>query len=410
MKKITLLSAALLSLGLANAQTSKTYAVTSATAHDYYWSAIREIDLSTGKVLNTLFESDKSAFESFDAVSKTSITTSKTFQANGLDKPFAFGVAASALDAKHNRMYFSPMHSAQIRYIDLDDKDAKFYYNSATLIPQAAGSFLTEENHLTRMALIGKIGYAITNDGNHMFQFTTGKKPVVTDLGALIDDPSNGAISIHNKCSSWGGDIVANTDGLIYLITANKHVFTIDVASRIAKYKGAISGIPGHYTTNGAVVSDAKSVVVTSANPAAGFYTVNMETLAAIAMPNSVANYSISDLANTQLLEGTKTNNTTPQSETIAKTLVSNNSVNVYPNPVTTSNFKVSFDDLDAGNYTVTVTDLQGSQIYNQRVVVNSDNKVDTIDMGRKPSLGLYLVKIADATSKNVFVGKLVVE
>jgi hypothetical protein len=409
MKRISLLSLAFLATGAVFAQNAKTYAITSVTGNDYYWGNIREIDLATGKVVKTLFESDKTQYESVDAVSKASINSSKALPANGVDKPFGFGVAASAFDRKHNRLYFSPMHKAEIRYIDLDDAAAKFHYNTTSLIsPASPNGFLTEENHLTRMVLIGKVGYAITNDGNHIFQFTTGKKPVITDLGALIDDASNGSISVKNKCTSWGGDIVANEDGLIYLISANKHVFTIDVASKVAKYKGQITGIPAQFTTNGAVVSDAKSATVTSANPQSGFYNVNMETLVATLVPNSVTNYSISDLANELLLEGAKKN--TPVETTISKELVANDNVNVFPNPITSNTFKISLDDLTTGNYTLTVTDLIGRQVYNKRIVVNSDNQVENVDLGKKPSNGLYLLKLVDATNKNVFVGKLIVE
>ena len=34
-------------------------------------------------------------------------------------------------------------------------------------------------------------GYAITNDGNHLIRFTTGKKTVITDFGNLIDAETN---------------------------------------------------------------------------------------------------------------------------------------------------------------------------------------------------------------------------
>jgi hypothetical protein len=408
MKKFTLLSAALVAISSLTAQSSKTYAITSQGANDYYWANIREVNLITGKVTKTLFESDKTNFESFDAVSKASInSTAKAFSTSGSDKPFAYGVAASAFDAKHNRLYFSPMHTAQIRYIDLSSGEAKFFYLADKLIDNPTG-YLTEENHLTRMVLIGKVGYAITNDGNHIFQFTTGKKPEVTDLGALIDDASNGALSVHNKCTSWGGDIVADEDGLLYLISANRHVFKVDIASRIAKHLGDIKGIPAQFTTNGAVVNDEGEIILTSANAKSSFYTMNLQTLSAYEFPNSVTGYSISDLANSNLLPSS-----TPKTYATAeysKYIIANDQINVYPNPITTSQFKLSFDEMAKGNYAVTVVDLMGKQVFNKRVVVQNENQVETIDMGKKPSNGLYLVKITDATNKAVFVGKLAVQ
>jgi hypothetical protein len=409
MKKTILLFAGCFTLSIVFAQSAKTYAITSQGANDYYWASIREIDIASGQVTKTLFESDKTAYTTYDALSKTALHTSqKNFSINALDKPFAYGVAAVALDARHNRLYFSPMHQAQIRYVDLSSTEAKFYHLQLPLLTATNGGFLTEENHITRMVLINKVGYAITNNGNHMYQFTTGKKPTVTDMGGLIDDVSNGAISVHNKCSSWGGDLVAAEDGKLYLITANKHVFSIDVASRIAKHLGSITGVPAQFTTNGAVVNDAGKIVLTSSNPAAGFYEMDVKTLVATQIKNTASNFSISDLANANLVAVEKNNsNNNPQLE---KQIIANDKISIYPNPITTSQFKLNLEEMATGNYAVVVTDLMGRQLYNQKIVVQNESQVETINMGKKPANGIYLVKVADASGKSVFVNKLVVE
>jgi hypothetical protein len=52
-------------------------------------------------------------------------------------------------------------------------------------------------------------GYALTNDGNHLIRFTTGKDPVITDLGALTDDASNANNSVHSR-KGFGGDMIAD--------------------------------------------------------------------------------------------------------------------------------------------------------------------------------------------------------
>jgi Secretion system C-terminal sorting domain len=412
MKKSFLLLNSLLVLGLvANAQNSKTYAITSQGVSNYYWGNIKEIDLNNGKVTNTIFETDKTTYKTYDATTKQElIVDAKSMSVNYNDKPFAHGVAASAFDQKHNRLYFSPMHTAQIRYIDLNSPEAKFYFLNTEMIANKTG-YLTEENHITRMVLIGKVGYAITNDGNHLFQFTTAKNATVTDLGALIDDASNGATSIHNKCSSWGGDVVATNEGLLYLISANKQVYTIDVASKIAKYVGMVKGIPAQYTTNGAVVNDAGKIILTSANAAAGFYTLDITTLEATALNETATNVSISDLANANLINTKKTTTySATETRKVNDLLVANDKVNIYPNPVSTSVFKINFDEITNGNYVVAVTDLMGRQILNKRVSVQNESQVETIDMGKKPSSGVYLVKVTDASNKSVYVGKLIVE
>ena len=105
-------------------------------------------------------------------------------------------------------------------------------------------------------------GYALTNDGNHLIKFTTGKKIVITDLGGLLDASSNKAISVHNKCSSWGGDIVADAFGKLYLFTASKNIFKIDITERTATHLGTITGLSGAYTLNGAAVDDDDNVII----------------------------------------------------------------------------------------------------------------------------------------------------
>lgn len=412
MKKTILLFTTTLTLAAtAMAQSSKTYAITSNNSTDYYWSNIREIDVNTGKVINTVFETDKTQFKSFDATTKQELpANAKGFSINYNDKPFAHGVAASAFDQKHNRLYFIPMHTAQLRYIDLNSTDAKFYYQQNELIANPSG-YLTEENHITRMVLINKVGYAITNDGNHLFQFTTAKNAITTELGTLLDDVSNGPISIHNKCTSWGGDIVATDAGLLYLISASKNVFTIDVATRIAKYVGTITGIPAQYTTNGAVVNNDGKVVLTSAIAAAGFYALDVNTLAATIITSTANAYSISDLANANVIATKKTTTTNDLATTkVREILVANDKVNIFPNPITSSQFKLNFDELANGNYALLVTDLMGRQVYSKRVIVQNEAQVETINMGTKPSAGVYLVKLINASNKNVFVGKLIVE
>jgi hypothetical protein len=414
MKKLTLLPVfALAVAGSAFAQNTRTFAITSAGQGNYFWSDIREINLQTGAVVRTIFETDKTGYTAFDATTRKALQApdaNKGFSGGFTEKPFAYGVAACAYDRKHDRLYYTPMHTAQIRYIDLGSAEAKFFYLQDKMIDNASG-YLTEENHITRMVLTGKTGYAITNDGNHVFSFTTGKTPAVKDLGALIDDPANNGISIHNKCTSWGGDLIAANDGSLVLITANRNIFSINPGTRVAKHLGSIKGIPGNFTTNGAVVNDAGKIVVTSANTLGGYYEIDFATLEATKVEGAASAYSTSDLANANELNVRKPTDVLPVEEKkINNVLVSNDNINVYPNPAATPQFKINFDEMQTGQYVVTLVDLMGRQVHAQRVNVQNEAQVETVDLKTKPAKGLYLVKIADAAQKNVFVGKIVFE
>ncbi len=58
--------------------------------------------------------------------------------------------------------------------------------------------------------------------------------------------------------TSWGGDMIADASGNLYVITAHNHVFKIDVQSRMATYISEIKELPAGFTTNGAVVDAAR--------------------------------------------------------------------------------------------------------------------------------------------------------
>ena len=134
------------------------------------------------------------------------------------DKPFSTNSAAMAYDKKHERLYYTPMGIPQLRYIDL--KSGKIYYfeDEAFGVVQHYGD---SRNQITRMVIASDgNGYALTNDANHLVRFSTGNNPVITDLGAVAD--ADAAIySIHSP-NGYGGDMIADAAGNLYLLTANR--------------------------------------------------------------------------------------------------------------------------------------------------------------------------------------------
>src|SRR5205085_1617604 len=99
------------------------------------------------------------------------------------DKPFATNSAACAYDKKHERLYYTPMGINQLRYIDL--KSAKIYYFEDEAFGTVSGPG-DAANQIPRMTMAADgNGYALSNNCDHLVQFTTGKKPTINDLGAL---------------------------------------------------------------------------------------------------------------------------------------------------------------------------------------------------------------------------------
>lgn len=412
MKCKLLLSASLLTTTLFSAtlitvaqDATKSYAVTGKANNTFLWADIKQVDLATGKVIKTLFESNKTAFKTIN-FDNTLVAQRSGEVAN----PTGFGVAACALDTRHNRLYFATMHFGDIQYLDLDKPEATFNVvkRNALATPANAG-YQSEENHITRMVIAADgFGYALSNDGNHLIRFGTSGKATVQDLGNLVDADSNKGISIHNKCTSWGGDMVADAFGKLVIVSANHSIFFVDTKTRIATYAGNISGLPATFTTNGAAVDNEGNLVVSSANVFEGLYVVNVKELKAVKLQSNELPFNASDLANGNFLSQKQADDLV-KFEYIKNPLL-NSDAKIYPNPLTGTQFNVVFDNQPAGKYTIQLTDLAGRALQNKVVVISKAGQVENIQVIGKNGRGMYLVKVLNSKGKLAFSDKIVIE
>src|SRR6188768_2509692 len=273
---------------------------------------------------------------------------------NQYDKPFATNSAAMAYDKKHERLYYTPMGINQLRYIDL--KSNKIYYFENESFGSVSGPG-DGANQITRMVIASdENGYALTNDGNHLIRFTTGKNPVITDLGALSDDAGNVNSSVHSR-KGYGGDMIADASGNLYLLTANRNVFKISIESKVATHQGTIKGLPDGFSTNGAMVEEGSKVIVASSESAIGYYRFDLTTMQAEKVSTTASVFNASDLANERLAfakkKKDKKNAEVPKqqvTEDLSKkspmqNSIVNNGISIYPNPVSNGLVKVSFAD-----------------------------------------------------------------
>jgi hypothetical protein len=408
MKGTLLLTASFLSVSLFSVaqKSAKTYAITGKSNNNFLWADIKQIDIKTGNVVKTLFESDKTPFK----INSMDNTPEKVKVAN----PTGFGVAACALDARHNRLYFAPMHFSDIRYLDLDKNDVQFTTVKKNVIPAPAGNvYQPEESQLSRMVIAADgYGYALSNDANHLVRFTTGKNPVVENLGALIDAESNKGFSVHNKCTSWGGDMLADAYGRLVVISANHSVYTVDVKTKIATFTGTITGLPVNYTTNGAVVDNDGDIIVSSANVFEGLFKVNFKDLKATRVETNEKKFNASDLANGNLL-------LQKEADAAAKFDVSKSVLpdfaaaadgRVYPNPATGDQFNVLFSGQKPGRYTIVFSDLAGRPLQLKTVSITGSNQVERVLLTSKIAKGTYLVNVLSENKQVAFSEKVVLQ
>lgn len=409
-------------------QSNIAYAITGQVNANFNWTDIRVIDMASGNANATLFENGKTKFSFVDAetgrpVDQLTITGNPAaFQQNNITvssnsisvanpSPTYSMSAAAAYDKRHDKLFFATMRTGQLVWLDLKNNSGtpSFYTIQKPLITNV--DYNDESFNITRMTIgADGNGYALTNDANHLIRFTTSNKTVITDMGSLIDAATNNGISVHNKCSSWGGDIVADAFGTLYLFSAGRNVFLIDPETRIATYKGTISNVTGTFSVNGAAVIDDENVIVSSANTFEGFYKVDINNLSATKISTPGKIYNASDLASCNLLHQTEKQNSvgTPVLKNIE--VLGNKLITIYPNPVSDGQIKITFDGNVAGKYRIDFTDPEGRLVQTKDVYIKGPGQVENLQLHRKQAGGMYMIKITDAASKAIFSDKLVVE
>jgi hypothetical protein len=374
------------------------------------WNALRKLDLSTGSFSQVLLNGTDFGTTILDANTRKPFSNVLDARfGNSLQAPFTTGVAAMAYDKKNNRIYFTPMFVDQLRYLDL--KTNKIFYVTDQPFTKFGHMHNDEGKIITRMVIAPDgNGYAITNDANTFIRFTTGKKLQVTHLGSLVDDPSNGSISIHNRCSSWGGDMIADDEGKLYIVTSRNSVFKIDPATKAAKLLGYIKGLPQDFTSNGAVVTAEGKIMVSSAVNGNAYFIVDPKDWSATAYQAAGAIFRSSDLANSNYLQ-TKPKNPSPEIATrIAPQDNTPSRVTIYPNPVSNNQFSLQFGKVTAGNYNVELTDVMGRLVMQRTVNVQAEDQVETISLKSTMARGVYLVKVVGQNNESVISQKIVVQ
>jgi len=378
-----------------NAQKSNAFAITGSSKGDISWMTVRQIDLSTGSVVRDIY-SPKDKPATIDALSGARTVT--------VTAPTETFVAATAYDTKTNRLFFTPMHSNELRYFDLSKGTSAVYYVRNT--PLKSFEEKSEADVVTRMCFgADGYGYALTNDANHLIRFTSGSKITVSDLGSVKDGADNENISIRNLCTSWGGDMIADAMGNLYVISMKKNVFKIDPQTMVADFMGQIENMPADYTINGAAVDDKGKIIVSSATRTDNYYSVDLATLKATVVAKKGTDvYNASDLASGHLAY----ENTADAKVNPAVNVTGNAAVSVFPNPVLNRSFQVSFDKVAAGSHTLQVTTVSGTSVLSKVIDVNTKS-VAQITLPSSVRSGVYMIKVIDNAGKVTYSGKIVV-
>ena len=474
-RKILLAFSALLLLSFVQAQTSKSkkdktisgYAITASEKGQNGWKEVRLVNLNTGEELKSIYQSkqeveilnartgqpiakkDQTTVSSTPPAMKTapvkkvinldnelqlqrpSVVYIKEFREAPMqsDKPFATNSAAMAYDKKYDRLYYTPMAINQLRYIDLKTNKIYYFENEAFGTVTGMGD---AQNQITRMVIgADGNGYALANSGEHLIRFTVAKKAeatVITDLGTLTDDGSNEKNSVHSH-AGYGGDLIADAKGFLYLITGNRNVFKIDINSKVATFMGTINGLPQGFTTNGAMVEEGSKVIVASSQSTIGYYRFDLNTMQAEKVSGDQPVYNASDLANGVLaFEKAKkqkrekepvlveekpveqTDVTKEKPVVQPESMISDYNLSVYPNPVTQGYFRVQFNQLPAGKYTMKLFDLSGQLISSKEILISNRTQTEQFRLPDFITKGSYLFKVINENNNIALSNKITVQ
>jgi hypothetical protein len=331
---------------------------------------------------------------------------------NSADLPMFSGVAALAYDQQHDRLYYATMFSQQLRYINLSEKESGRYYQAAnlavlgrTLEPQNAVTQEQQGPVITRMTISPDgYGYGISNDAQTFFRFSLNKKTTIESLGSLVDDEKNGSLSVHNACSSWGGDIVAAENGDLYLFTMRQNVFKINPVTRVASFIGKVSGLDNNFTINGAAVDVDGSVVLSTATyPGSRGIIKDFKSLEASEVKNGEI-FNSSDLASCNFLfMNPSVTKVEPRNEDRSA------GISIFPNPATNGFTVLKFEEKMLGKLTIDILASSGSTLSRKPVQVTTEGQLVRMNTASLAK-GLYVIRITDASKKEVFNSKLVVQ
>lgn len=410
MKKFLPVTIVLCVLTVANAfsQSGKFFAVTGDQFGSVNWIVFRQFDLNDATKIKTIYVPAETNEVVYDALTASPLNNNSAAVTN--TNPSACGclnsrmVAAIAYDEVDNRLYYTTMMGNQLRYLDLNEDKPKSYAVTTQLLknfPNQPG----EASNITRMCFAANgFGYALTNDNQHLIQFSIQKRGDIKDLGNLIDAKTNGDNSIKTQIKSWGGDMIADANGSLYLFTMQKGIFKINPVTKVATYVGNIKNMSDDYTINAAMAIGGADVAVASSTNTSTYYKVDLTTLQATAFNTGNAKvYNVSDFANATLAF----DDNKKVSSVAAKTLDAV-AVSIFPNPVTAHNFYLQVSNFAKGKYTVEVSQLQGKKILQHEINL-SGSQTEKISVPTGVAAGAYLIKIMNEKGESVYNDKIIV-
>lgn len=352
-----------------------------------YFAGAQEITAVTGLTKGRIEFNDFRTINSNDLnLTKILLTKTDNISLDAIEtqmgKVCSCGKYIAAMTQSFNGdIFYIPMSGQVVMMIDTASKKATQQSFSGL-----EADTNDQSNYFARMTTApdGYI-YALNNAGTEFLKIS--ENGTVQNLGAIPEfvDKSK---TFEQQTAVFGGDMIADAFGNIYVLTANQNVFKINPNKLTSEYLGQIKGLPANYTVNGAAVEKDGSVLLgtTSLN---GLFSLNMETLEA----KFKGDYplAIYDLSSPYFLRQSEKDNLTKAESgyTLYPTVVKNSELNI----VSKSNTK---DILN-----ISIWNLSERRVYSNQISVNSTGDYQ-LKLNGSLLPGIYVLKAVNQNGKEV--------
>jgi hypothetical protein len=228
--------------------------------------------------------------------------------------------------------------------------------------------------------------YALNNIGSELLRINAQDNYVVS-LGEV-----NGFSAIRAQLSDeracYGGDMIADAQGNIYVLTAFRHIIKIDMQTVTAHYVGQITNLPEQFTVNGAAVLKDNRIILASSQPN-DFYVTDLSSLEAVHYAGNGS--PVYDLASKYFLKG-------------VEKAIYDSSLSILPTVVKENYFNILSNTDIEGLSQVNIYGADGKLLQSQSKHISAGS--NSVTIGNFPN-GLYVVKIVNKKGETVNITKI---
>ena len=372
MKKLVFSVAVLICSVALFAQNNEVYVVTGANGTNYIsFDKVRVLDIK-GQFQNEV------PFTQANLLSTVDVTQSKKSDCT-CDLGSTNYIAAMTVDKHDNLVCMSLLGTNIFKY---ENGKVTTFQNNGTVNEKRDEKLL-----FARMATTpdGNI-YALNNIGSELLKIDADNNTVVS-LGE-VNGFRNIFSQFSNELESYGGDMIADSQGNIYVFTAFGHIVKIDLHSQTATYVGQITNLPENFTVNGVSVLKNNQIVLGSARPN-NLYVIDINNLKANYYADN--NSSIYDMASKNFLQS-------------PKNILNNSGLSIVPTVVKQNYFNIVANSEVDGLSQINIYNLDGKLISSQSKHILSGS--NNVSLDKMPS-GIYLVKVINGKDEIINTTKI---